>query len=128
MTPPAVLPLRNDTTICQSTATPPIPVRNLQCDIDLVPANQNQQDYKRKYEETLLRLQDLEAKYTGLFDLHQTYLLKIINLPFIDGHKFDGSDVLKDSEKKQEKKVRAYVTMLMGEDTFGETWSNKSNT
>jgi hypothetical protein len=115
VTPPAVLPLRNNTTICQSTATPPVPIHNLQRDIDLVPANQNQQDCKRKYEETLLRLQDLEAKYTGLFDWHQTYLLKIsspidliaglIDLPFVDGHKFDGSDVLKDSEKKQEQKV-----------------------
>jgi hypothetical protein len=44
--------------------------------------------------------------------------IRAINLPFVDGHKFDGSDVLKDSEKKQEKKVRAYVTMLVGEDFF----------
>jgi hypothetical protein len=51
VTPPAVLPLRNDNTICQTTATPPVPIRNLQRDIDSVPANQNQQDYKRKYEE-----------------------------------------------------------------------------
>jgi hypothetical protein len=51
---PAVLPLRNDTTIGQSTARPPVPIRNLQRNIE--PANQNQQDYKRKYEETLLRL------------------------------------------------------------------------
>jgi hypothetical protein len=75
-----------------------------------------------------VRLQDLEAKYNGLLDRHQTYLLKAsspinltvraINLPFVDSHQFDGFDVFKDSEKKQEKKVSAFVTMIMGEGFF----------
>jgi hypothetical protein len=38
-----------------------------------------------------------------------------INLPFVDGDDFDEFDVLKDSEKKQEKKLSAYVKMIMGE-------------
>jgi hypothetical protein len=44
--------------------------------------------------------------------------VRAINLPFVDSVEFDGSDVLNDSEKKQQKKVRAYVTMLMGEGFF----------
>jgi hypothetical protein len=141
------------------TETPPVPLRNLQRNIDselanrndidsevanrnnrnrqstVTPglANQNQQAYKTKYEATLLRLQDLEEKYNGLLARHQAYLLikasnpidltvRAINLPFVDGLKFDGFDVLKDSEKKQQKKVSAYFTMIMGEvflmDTF----------
>jgi hypothetical protein len=107
--------------------SPPVPLRNPQRSLDSGLANQNQ-DFKTKYEETLLRLQDLEAKYNGLLDRHQTYLLKAsspidltvraINLPFADGHEFDGFDVLKDSEKKQEKKVSAYVKMIMAEVFF----------
>jgi hypothetical protein len=111
----------------QSTVTLPVPLCNLQFNIDSGLANQNQ-TYKTKYEATFLRLQDLEEKYDGLLHLlhrHQAYLLKAsspinltvgaINLPFVDGHKFDGFDVLKDSEKKQEKKVSAYFTIIMGE-------------
>ncbi len=84
--------------------------------------------YKTKYEETVVRLNNVETRYNDLLHRHQTYLLKTnntvdltvraINLPFVDGHHFDGSDVLDDSEKKQQKKVRAYVTMLMGEGFF----------
>jgi hypothetical protein len=121
----------------QSTVTPLVPLRNLQHDIGsgLLVANQNQA-YKTKYEETVVRLQDLEAKYNGLLDRHQTYLLKAsspidltvraINLPFVDGHEFDGFDVLKDSEKKQEKKVSAFVTMIMGEGFFMDTFVVRS--
>jgi hypothetical protein len=104
-------------------ATPPL--RDLQRDIEPAPGNY----FKEKYEETLFRLRDVEAKYTELLHRHQTYLLKTsnpidlavraINLPFIDGQHFDGSDVLDDSEKKQGKKVRTFVTTIMGEGFFG---------
>jgi hypothetical protein len=114
ITPPPLPPLRN----------PPPPLRNLQRD-DLEPAD----SYKAKYEETVVRLCNVEAKYNNLLGQHQAYLLKTtnpleltvraINLPFVNGIEFDGSDVLaNDSEKKQDKKVRTFVTMLMGEGFF----------
>jgi hypothetical protein len=103
---------------------PTPPLRNLQRD-DLEPTADS---YKAKYEETVVRLNNVEARYNDLLHRHQTYLLKTndtialtvraINLPFVDSVEFDGSDVLNDSEKKQQKKVRAYVTMLMGEGFF----------
>jgi hypothetical protein len=112
------------------TPTPPLiptppPLQNLQRDEMEPPAN----FYREKYEETVVRLHDVEARYTDLLHRHQTYLLntnnsvdlsvRAINLPFVDKNEFDGSDVLNDSEKKQEKKVRTYVRMLMGEAFFG---------
>jgi hypothetical protein len=75
---------------------PPVPLLNTQRNID-PGANQNhpsQNYYKEKYEETVLRVHNVEAKYNNLLHQHQAYLLKTlnpidltvcaINLPFVD--------------------------------------------
>jgi hypothetical protein len=111
----------------QSNETPSVILHNLQHNIEPEDSIQKlpTQNYKAKYEQTVLRLNDVEAKYNNLLNHHQTYLLKmsnlidltvrVINLPFVDGQDFDRSDAVNDSEKKQQKKVRAFVTTLMGE-------------
>jgi hypothetical protein len=59
-----------------SLATPP-PPRNLHHEIAPPSANPTQDDYyKRKYQETVLRLDNVEAKYNNLLLHHKAYLLK----------------------------------------------------
>jgi DNA-binding transcriptional regulator PaaX len=60
---------------------PPVPLRNLQHDIDPGGTIQNllSQNYKAKYEETVWRLHNVEAKYNNLLHQYQAYLLKTLN-------------------------------------------------
>jgi hypothetical protein len=122
---------------CQSNKMPPVILHNLQRNIEPEGAIRQfptHQSYKAKYEENVLRIHNVEAKCNNLLNCHQTYFLKAsnpinltvraINLPFADGQDFDGSDAVNDSEKKQEKKVRVFVTTLV-EEGFLEAKSHR---